>query len=297
METSNGEVRFNSPFTPNGKGRDNKFHLYVQPDQKRFFDFRSSTGGSLSYLFAIIGEEFTDDPDLPLSSIDELKKRAYALTSEYKFDIPRADLPCEYRPVYRGGPVYNYLTERGISEEDIAYYRMGEGTGLYHGWAIIPSYDQFGRCEYWVARNTDKECERRYDNPQSARKYHVAFLNNALKESGDGSIILCEGVFSAIVAGRSACASLGKFVTNNQISAMEVAGVRMARLCLDGDAWKETKELASRLLRRGVYVTIIRMPVEADPADMGREAFYRHLSGNEFRVGELDLLKMRAEAL
>jgi len=247
-------------------------------------------------LFAQIGAEYTDDPDLPIDKIIDLKKRAFSLTSYEEFKIPKAKLPDEYHPVMKGSLVHQYLLCRGLTDDDIEFYQIGEGTEFYGGWAIIPSFDRLGKCEHWVARNTDPDWDgRKYDNPQAARKYHIPFLRKALESSKDGSVILCEGVFSAIVAGRSACATLGKFVSNNQIAALERASVRLVRICLDGDAKKEALKLAQKLLDRSFEVTLIDMPIDLDPADMGRGAFYDHLSSNERIITGTDLLRIRLE--
>lgn len=294
----NNQVRFCSPFIPKGKKRDSKHHLYVNVDKGVYFCFRTTSSGSLSYLFTTLGLPFTDEPDLPLTPLAELKKRVYSLTSEETFVKPRAGLPEEYRPLRRGSMAHRYLLSRGLTEDDIEFYRIGEGCDNYHGWVIIPSFDVYGRCEYWVARNTDPDAwGSKYDNPHAARKYHVSFLNQALSSSEDKSIILCEGVFSAIIAGRTAVASFGKFVSNTQFTAMEIAGVKTLRVCLDGDAWKETLDVAKRALGRGMAVTIIPLPLKEDPADMGRAVFFDHLAKHEFPVTETSLMKLRLESV
>jgi hypothetical protein len=292
-----GEVRFNSPFTPPGKDDDRKFHLYVNPSKRTFFDFRSGTSGSLSYLFRLLGEDYLAEPTPPPpDDIDVLKERLAAL-SPPPWKTPRANLPEWYHQITPGGRVHNYLLGRGVNDSDIEFYKLGEGLDFYDGWVVIPSFDQYRRCDYWVARRTYEGGSRaKYDNPEVERKYHVAFLHNAVVE-GDGAVILCEGVFSAIVAGRSACASLGKFVTNTQLALMLQSGVKTIRLALDGDALKETLDTAGRALRMGFTVTIIPLPVEQDPADMGRAAFFDLIRREERLVDVPDLMRTRVETL
>ena len=292
-----GEIRFCSPFIAGAKDRDTKYHMYVNVRKRTFFDFRSGTSGSLSYLFKLLGLEWEDDPTPSLASpLDQILDGLNHLTPG-KWKIPRAGLPEWYQRIVPGGRVHEYLAGRGVSDDDIAFYRLGQGSGPYAGWVVIPSFDQHNRCDYWVARRTYKaKFGAKYENPTVERKYHVAFLHSALKEGG-GDVILCEGVFSAIVAGRSACASLGKFVTNAQLALMLQAGVRTLRLALDGDARKEILDTARRALRMGLEVTIIPLPVEQDPADMGRAAFYDIVREKEVCIGEADLLKIKLEAL
>ena len=292
------EIRFNSPFSPDDKSPDRKHHLYVNLDRKKFFDFRSSISGSLSYLFQLLGEEYTRDPEISSVPIPELRKRVDSLQfQQEKWTVPRSPLPPS-EPVRTGSSVHQYLVGRGITDGDIQFWKMRQGLEEYLGWVIIPSYDSFNRVDYWVARRTYEgpRWEPKYSNPTAARKYHVAFLSQAV-ENGKGDVILCEGVFSAIVAGRSACASLGKFVTNNQISLLQRSGVKTVRIALDGDAPKETLDTASRCLRMGIDTTIIPLPVDQDPADMGRAAFYNYVSQWEYAVTETTLFRLRMEKI
>ncbi len=134
----NSQVRFNSPFIPRGKSRDTKFRLYVNPKVQKYFCFRTSNGGSLSYLFMVLGEPFSDDPDLPVSPLFYLKKRAYDLTSEKRFVKPVANLPEEYEKIRKPGRVYNYLLRRGLTDDDIDYYKIGEGSDDYDGGQSFP---------------------------------------------------------------------------------------------------------------------------------------------------------------
>lgn len=297
--TSGDEVRFNSPMVPEGKDADRKHHLYVNFRKGKFFDFRTSSSGSLSYLFRLIGEDYSPDQEaLSSPEPEDLHSRVSRLHYDSTpWSVPRAQLPA-CTSIAPGGEVHLYLAGRGITDEDIHFWKLKEGEDEYKGWVVIPSYDRYGRVDYWVARRTyeGQKWEPRYYNPRAERKYHVCFLQQAM-EQGKGDVILCEGVFSAIVAGRSACASLGKYITSHQLRLLKSAGVRTVRLALDGDAWKETIDTAGRCLRIGLDVTIIPMPLDLDPADMGRETFYACVRDREFAVTESALFRLRLEAL
>lgn len=288
------EVRFCSPFRKEGSNRrDTKYHLYVNPQKGKYFCFRSNEYGSLSYLFKLLGEEYTDKVKVT-PPMEGLKERASSLGGLSEFEQPRTGLPEEYQTIVSGSVAHNYLVERGVSQEDIEYYRLGEGRAATDltDWVIIPSFDQHNRCDYWVARRTNSDWGPKYTNPPSSRRYHVPFLHTSLSNSQDGSVILCEGVFSALVAGRDAVASLGKFVSKNQIAYMRKAGVRKVKLALDGDAWKESIDTAGRCLRMGLQASLVRLPADQDPADLGRSQF-RALLGNEIEVTEVTLMRLR----
>ena len=271
--TSTGELRFKSPFQDKFKNpfkEDRKKHLYVNPKKGKFFCFKSNMAGSLSYLFALLGAELQEASVHVEASLDVLRQRIASLGSpQEKFVIPKAELPEWYQPVHWGSEVHRYLRGRGVSDEDILWYNVGEGSGEMDGWVILPNFNRAGDCEYWVARNTR---HKTYHNPSVDRRFHVLFLEKALEVS-PGEVTVCEGVFSAMAAGRNAVAALGKFVTDDQIRRMWDAGVRRVNLALDGDAWPETIDTAERCIKIGLDVYIVPLPEALDPGDLGRETF------------------------
>lgn len=292
------EIRFCSPFTShfrNPNKSDREFHLYVNLRKGKFFDFRSELCGSVSYLYYLLGEAYDSEP-ISVPPLDELRSRFENLDRIQTFVLPIADLPEWYTPVHAGSWAYFYLLGRGLTDGDIAAYRIGEGyddDGEYK--VVIPSFGQSGECEYWVARTVNQFSKRRYTNPVVNRRYHLGFLHTAIRCS-PRSVVLCEGVFSALIAGRDAVASYGKFVTNDQLHRLWRVGVRDLRIALDGDAEREAMETALRAGRMGFTTSIIKMPKDKDPADLGRQQF-RTLLEQFQPVDEIGLMKMRLASL
>lgn len=291
IETGTGELRFQSPFQDkfhDPSREDRKRHLYVNIEKGKFFCFKSNMAGSLSYLFFLIGADL--QAATPRNeTFDVMRTRLNALDSNLEFNIPKAELPEWYTPVQAGSTVHRYLHGRGVTEEDILWYNLGEGTDEMLGWVIIPNFNQAGDCEYWVARDTRKKM---YHNPSVDRRFHVLFLDKALAFS-PGAVTVCEGVFSAIAVGRDAVAALGKYVTDDQIRRMWDAGVRRVNLALDGDAWKETLDTAERCLKIGLEVHVLSMPLDEDPADMGRENFNFLRKACSIEISPSNLIKMK----
>lgn len=270
-------MRFNSPFTTkfrkNPGKRDSAHHLYVNFDRGKFICYKSGMAGSLSYLLMELGEAEQDaGTDVP--DWTTLKHRLESLDG-HTFETPRADLPDWYSPVAFGSCVHHYLRGRGVTDEDIEYYKIGQGVGDFAEWLVVPSFDRDGECEYWVSRRITSGKGPKYKNPVVSRRYHVGFLYKAVQVST--TVVLCEGVFSSIIAGRDSIVSFGKYVTDIQLSKMRLAGVRGVVLALDGDAWRETVDTAERCYRMGFETWVLPMPFEEDPADMGREAFRTRL--------------------
>lgn len=268
---SSDEVRFSSPFRDKFKDPskpDRKKHLYVNPIKGKFTCYKSSVAGSLSYLFQLLGLSMSEAPPVN-EDLATLRKRLSALDDGTKFVIPTASLPDWYTPVIAGSEVHRYLHSRQVSDEDIVYYHIGEGSGEWDGWLCVPNLNRSGVCEYWVARSVR---HKNYQNPESGRRHHVLFLDAAVAVSPK-EIIICEGVFSAIAAGRDAVATLGKLVTDAQLRRIADAGVLCVNLALDGDAWVETLDTAERCLRIGLETNVIPLPKDQDPDDIGRTCF------------------------
>jgi hypothetical protein len=287
------EVRFNSPFQDRFRDPtkpDKAKHLYVNLKKGKFFDYKTSMCGSISYLYFQLGIA-SDSSPVPVQDLAYLRERLNGLDKVKTFVLPIADLPDWYNPVHQGSVVHMYLKSRGISDEDIGVYRIGEGILDGDHKVILPSFGPAGECQYWVARSADPKNKVRYKNPTVHRRYHVGFLYVATKYSPE-SIVLCEGVFSSITAGRDSVATYGKFVTNDQLHRIRQAGVKDLKISLDGDAYQEALDTAQRALRMGFTVSVVELPVDKDPADLGREQF-RVLLKSAVPVTTLSLLKMR----
>lgn len=288
------EVRWNSPFRQHFRKHpgkpDTDYCLCVNFDRYKFMCHKSGMSGSLSYLFCVLGDALSDDV-YRLTPWQELKQRIDAFNEE-NVHIPKAELPDWYVPVISGSPVYNYLIDRGLTDDDINYYRIGQGSGEdYSGWLVIPSFNADGECEYWVSRRIYEGKGPKYRNPPVSRRYYVGFLHQAIKQSK--TVILCEGVFSAIVAGRDAVVSFGKYVTNTQLTKLRQVGVEGVVVALDGDAWKEVVDTASRCYKMGFRTWALPMPFEYDPADMGRDKFREYMEKYSLYITETNLIHIK----
>lgn len=288
------EVRFNSPFVhqyrKNRGQPDTKHHLWVNPEKGVFVDNKTGVSGSVSYLFVLLGDHIGNVPELPTKPepFDDLRRRLNQLGSNEPTDH-RAALPDWYCPLTPGSMVYRYVMRRGVSMEDALWYRIGQGRDTYRDMVIIPSFDAAGSCEYWMARSI---AGKRFKNPSSPRRYHVGFLAQAAA-IGQGRILVCEGVFSAIVAGRNAVATYGKYVTEQQLTRMAQAGVREPVFIAESDAKDATIGAAERAYSYGMRPEIFFLPPGQDPADLGRGQFLALLSVGTNPVDKFTALRIR----
>jgi DNA primase len=169
----------------------------------------------------------------------------------------------------------NYLKKRGISKEDIVWWKMGYcSEGEYEGRVIVPSFDEEGDLNYFVSRSYNSAFYPKYKNPPASK--NVIFNDLFVDWSSD--IVLVEGVFDAIIAGRNAVPILGS--TLNQHSALlrkivkEDAGVYVA---LDPDAKKKELEIIRTLLDFDIEVRKVDIGDTADVGSMSKEEFHKTL--------------------
>ena len=144
----------------------------------------------------------------------------------------------------------SYLRKRGINDNIIKKHNIG-----YVGWTsepnmsfriIIPSYDEFGDLNYYIARDySGKNSKRKYNNPE-VRKTSYIFDECRIKWCED--ITLVEGVFDHIVVPNS-IPLLGKVLDedNAVYSALINRAMANVNVMLDGDAVKDAKKLYYKL--------------------------------------------------
>lgn len=169
---------------------------------------------------------------------------------------------------------WNYLTkERKIGEEIITKYKMGYTTGgPYANRIILPSYDNDGKLNYWVARTYINQ-KPKYLNPDSDKE-EIIFNECCL--NWDSDIYIVEGPFDHIVVHNS-IPILGKKISDKLMHCLLNRPTANIILLLDGDAWGDTKELYSKLNVGKLHdrIRVVKLKEEFDISkineDFGRE--------------------------
>lgn len=137
-----------------------------------------------------------------------------------------------------------YLAKRRIhldliKEFDIGYTTVGE----FKDRIIIPSYDQFGDINYFIARAFSSGTKPKYLNPE-ADKQEIIFNEN--KINFDATIYLVEGVFDHIVIPNS-IPLLGKYISDKLFDALYEKASANIVIILDSDAYEDAEYLYKRL--------------------------------------------------
>ena len=170
----------------------------------------------------------------------------------------------------------NYLRKRGVSKQDIVWWKMGYCSGgEYEGRIVIPSFDDEGDLNYFVSRSYEKKAYPKYKNPSASKN----IIFNDLFVDWSSDIVLVEGVFDALVAGRNAVPVLGSTLAYNSALLEKIvkedAGVYIA---LDPDAKKKELEIIKTLLDFDIEVWKVDIGDNEDVGSMSKQDFQKCLN-------------------
>ncbi len=206
----------------------------------------------------------------------------YTLVEKDEY-VAKLQLPSEFKQLHfkpKGfNPEYNqainYLKERGITQADIVKYNIGYcSEGLYFGRVIVPSYDENGDLNYFVARSYYKEERMKYKNPPVNRD--VIVFDNQI--NWNEPITLCEGVFDSFSIKRNCIPLLGKFLLNKLKNKIIEKGVKEVTIMLDSDAIADSTKHTDYFLKNGIKVRNI-IPTDKDAGEMGFKKVNELLKG------------------
>jgi len=208
--------------------------------------------------------------------------------TEVYFSLPKEFIPLTDAPKnYETKNVINYLKARGIGREDIIKYNIGycDG-GTYKNYVIVPSYDEDGKLNYFVARNY-YQSSMKYKNPPVS-KDQVIFENTI---SYDLPLILVEGVFDAISTKRNVIPLLGKRLPSKLYDKILERDVTEVYIMLDDDARSEALDITKKLMEQHIKVHLVQLQ-DKDPNDLGFKDVTELLKQTE-QTDFTDLVKLQ----
>ena len=164
---------------------------------------------------------------------------------------------------------YSYLRKRNINIQDILKYNIGYcDYGRYSNMIIIPSYDEYGKLNYFTARSFEKDPYIKYRNPDASRDIipFELFIN------WDLPIILCEGPFDAMAIKRNVIPLFGKNIQPSLMKKLVESKVEKIYIALDNDAIKQALKFCEQLLNVGKEVYFVELQGK-DPSELGFKNF------------------------
>lgn len=230
----------------------------------------NSKGRSISSLLRKLNVDKRDLDRLHKIYGDE---PTYSPTDEYviKLQLPKEFKQLHFKPSGSFNPVYNkaihYLSQRGIKESEIVKYNIGYcEDGLYKGRIIIPSYDDSGELNYFIARSFYEDETMKYKNPPVNRDV-IVFENQI---NWNEPITLVEGAFDAFSVKRNVIPLLGKFLLSKLKNKIFEKGVKEITIMLDADAIEDSTKHTDYFMKNGIKVKNI-IPSGKDAGELGYE--------------------------
>jgi DNA primase len=162
---------------------------------------------------------------------------------------------------------YNYLKSRGITDDMIEQYDIGFTTeGQFAGRIIIPSYDEKGELNYFIARSWSKSSKVKYKNPALPKE---TLIFNESRIDWNKDVWIVEGVFDGLFVPNS-IPLLGKYVSDLLWEKLYDKCKGRIIICLDGDAWEDAKKIYYKLSGGRLYgkIDIIKLPLDKDLCDL-----------------------------
>jgi len=164
-----------------------------------------------------------------------------------------------------------YLQSRGITQADILRWKIGYcKKGEYKDRIIIPSFNNDGKVNYFVARSYGREWPP-YKNPNVSKD----IIFNQLYIDFKNDLVLVEGAFDAVKAD-NAVPILGSSLREDSKLFQEIVKWdTTVYVALDPDAEKKAMKLIKSLLLYGVEVYKVDVTGYKDVGEMTREEFQK----------------------
>ena len=256
---------------PNCDGDENKGNLEINIEKGVFKCWScesEGTHGTIGKLFDLYGNSQLKK-EYEIIRPDEFKK--------VEKKVEKLRLPDSYTLFKDSSPrypirnqAYNYLKNRGITDEIIEKYNIGFcDTGSHSGRIVIPSYNKKGELNYYIARSWDVNSRAKYKNPKTP-KDEIIFNENLIKWSKD--IYLVEGAFDSVFKPNS-IPMLGKHMSTLLFETLYDRAKANIIIALDGDAYDSALKLYHTLNGGELYgrIKIVKLPKDKDIADLRGE--------------------------
>ena len=162
-----------------------------------------------------------------------------------------------------------YLKDRNVSQEDILRWKIGFcDAGDFAGRVIVPSFNDRGELNYYIARSYEGNWMK-YKNPPASKD----IIFNELYVDWDNDLVLVEGVFDAIVAGNAVPILGSTLRENSKLFKKIVESDTPVYLALDEDVRDKELKIMKKLLTFGLEVYKIDTSGFDDVGSMTKSIF------------------------
>jgi hypothetical protein len=170
----------------------------------------------------------------------------------------------------------NYAKSRGMSRRDFWYFKLGAVTsGGLRRRVIMPSFDDQGDLNYYVARSTLNNIKMKYINSKVPKK-EVIF--NGINIDWKDELTLVEGPFDLVKANDNATCLLGCTLKEDQVLFKKIVKNNTpVCLALDPDVIDKSYNIARLLTSYGINVRILDCTGYEDVGEMSKADFCHRL--------------------
>ena len=218
-------------------------------------------------------EMFGLSPDVSkLVTGEKEEKQKIYLPKDFKLLTLANDLDPDVKAAWR------YFYSRGLSDKDAWYFKIGiSDEPRWKRRLIMPSFDNSGNLNYFIARAIDKEKKPKYDNPD-VDKNPIIF--NEINLNWEKRLVLVEGAFDLVKCPENSTALLGSDLDErHEIFNKILLNNTPIWLALDGDMWdKKTPKIAKKLMEYNIDVLVVDVRQWKDPGSMSKLEFENALS-------------------
>lgn len=220
--------------------------------------------------------------------VESAKNKSCNLPNEYKFIYySRSQLAQE---------ALDYLLNvRKITEQDIYKWKIGIcETGNLRGRFIIPSFNDKGYCNYYIAQGFLPDTKYKWLYPPDIMKYNIIF--NELEIDWDKPVYLTEGGFDAIHLATNVIPLLGKTIPKkdgiySKLIEKLVVYKPKVYVCLDidivnGQKINRSLNVAKDLLRYNIEDVEIIEPKGKDFGELNKEEI-QDCANHAYRVSSM----------
>jgi DNA primase len=203
------------------------------------------------------------------STLLELPKEFISL-----FDITQLDRLTQIEAKH----ALKFLRKRGLTLDDIVKYNIGFcKDGKYGQRVIIPSYDEFGSLNYFIARDYTEQQPQKYKNPPVDAKSAIGW---ELYINWDAPIILVEGMFDALTIKRNVIPLFGKLIHEKLMKKLVASSVNRIYIALDPDAIKNALKYCEQLMAYGKEIYLVELTGK-DANEIGFEQFLNTIENTQ----------------
>jgi hypothetical protein len=165
-----------------------------------------------------------------------------------------------------------YVRSRGLSNRDLWYFKFGTcTTGRYRRRVIMPSFDEAGDINYFVARIIDPVEKMKYINAKIPKK-NVIF--NEINVDWSKELTLVEGPFDLTKCDENATCLLGSSLSHDYALFHKIVKHQTpVLLAMDPDVSKKAHNIAKKLVEYGIDVRMLGLGSFKDVGEMSKLDF------------------------